>query len=89
MSNVLLDIWAIFDSLSFRVALSFQWVLSHARLSGNKLADSLAKTEQHSTFAHVSSPLAPVIAKIRYIRCNEINNLFDRLIRLYSTYKSG
>jgi len=32
------------DSLSSRVALSFQWVPGHAGLLGNKLADLLAKT---------------------------------------------
>jgi len=38
------DIWDLFDSISFRVALNFQWVPSHAGLPGIELAESLAKT---------------------------------------------
>jgi len=56
------DIWDLSDSLSSRVALSFQWVPSHAGLPGNKLADSLAKTGATFTFAHVPCPLALTIA---------------------------
>jgi len=62
------DIWDFSDSLSSRVALSFQWVSGHAGLPDNELADSLAKTEATLSFIHVSSPLASVIEKIRNTR---------------------
>jgi len=62
------DIWDLSDFHSFRVALSFQWVPDHAGLPGNKLTDSLAKTGTTLPFTYDSSPLAPVIAKIRYSR---------------------
>jgi len=39
------DIWDLSDSLSSHVALSFQWVPSHAGLSGNERADLLAKCQ--------------------------------------------
>jgi len=58
------DIWNLSYSLSFRVALSFQWVRGHAGLPGNELADSLAKTGATLPFTHVPCPLAPTIAKI-------------------------
>jgi len=41
------------DFLSSRVALSFQWVLSHAELPGNEQADSLAKTGATLPFTHI------------------------------------
>jgi len=62
------DIWDLSDSLSFRVALSFQWVPGHDGLPGNELADLLAKTGETLPFTHVSCSLAPTIAKIRYTR---------------------
>jgi len=37
------DIWDLSDSLSSRVALSFQWIPGHTGLSGNEWADALAK----------------------------------------------
>jgi len=40
------DIWTLSDSISSRVALSFQWV-PIMLLHGNELADSLAKPEQY------------------------------------------
>jgi len=62
------NIWDLSDFLSSRVAISFQWVPGHAKLPGNELADALAKTEATLSFAHVPSPLDPVIAKIRHTR---------------------
>jgi len=62
------DIWDLSDSHSFRVALSFQWVPSHAGLPGNELTDSLTKTEATLPFTHVPRPLAPTVAKIRHTR---------------------
>jgi len=41
--------------------------LSHAGLSGNELADLLAKIGAKLSFAHVPSPLASVIVKIRHM----------------------
>jgi len=52
------DVWDLSNSLSYRVALSFQWVFGHAGLPGNELADSLAKTGATLPFTHVSCPLA-------------------------------
>jgi len=60
------DIWDLSDSLSSRVALSFQWVPGHAGLPGNEPADSFTKTGATSPLTHVPSPLAPVIAKFRH-----------------------
>jgi len=71
------DIWALSDTLSFSVALSFQWVLGHAGLSGNELIDLLAKTGLTSPFSYVSNPLAPVIPKIRHTRY--ANSLFCQI----------
>jgi len=62
------DTWNLSDSLSSRVALSFQWIPGHAGLPGNEVADSLAKTGATLPFTHVSSPLASVIVKIRHTR---------------------
>jgi len=62
------DIWDLSSSLSSRVAISFQWVPGHAGLSGNELADSLAKTGATLPVAHVPCSLAPTIAKIRHTR---------------------
>jgi len=50
------------------VALSSQWIFSHAGLHGNKLVDLLAKTGATLPLAYVLSPLDPVIAKIRHTR---------------------
>jgi len=47
------DIWDLSESLSSRVALSFQWISGHAGLPGNELADSLAKTGATLLFTHV------------------------------------
>jgi len=49
------------DSLSFRVALSFQWVSGHAGLPDNELADSLTQIGATLSFAHVPSLLGSVI----------------------------
>jgi len=56
------------DSLSSRVALSFQWVLGHAGLTDNELADSLTKTGTTLPFTNVPYLLASNIAKIRHTR---------------------
>jgi len=66
-TKILLECLGLSDFLSSLVALSFQWVPGHARLPGNELTDSLAKTGVTLRFTHVHSPLAPVIAKIRHI----------------------
>jgi len=58
--------WHISDSLSSRVALSFQWLPGHAGLSGNELADSVAKIGTILPFTHVPCPLDLTIAKIRH-----------------------
>jgi len=60
------DIWNLSNSLSSRVALSFQWVPGHAGLPSKELAKSLAKTGATLPVTHVPSPLTPVIAKIRH-----------------------
>jgi len=60
------DVWNFFNSLSSRVALSFQWVPGHAGLPGNERADSLAKTGVTLPVTYVPCPLAPTIAKIRH-----------------------
>jgi len=70
------DIWDLSDYLSARVALRIQWVPGHAELSDNELTDLLAKTGTTRSFAHVSSPLAPVIAKIRHIRYSTWRGIF-------------
>jgi len=62
------DIWDLSNSLSFRVAVSFQWVPGHAGLPGNEWADSLAKTGATLSVTRVPLPLAPTIAKTRHIR---------------------
>jgi len=59
------DIWAHSDSLSSHVALKLP---GPAGLPGNELAYSIAKTGATLSFAHVPSPLASVIAKIRHTR---------------------
>jgi len=41
------DNWALSDTLSSHVALSFQWVLEHSGLCGNELTGLLSKPEQH------------------------------------------
>jgi len=61
------EIWDLFPSLfSCCVALSFQWVPSHAGHPENERADSLAKTGPTLLVTHVPCPLAPIIAKIRH-----------------------
>jgi len=58
------DVWTPSDSMSFRVALCFQWVTLHARLRGNNLADSLTKTGATFSSIEVPSLLVPVIVKL-------------------------
>jgi len=65
-TKFILDVWDFFDSLSSRVALSFQWVPGHAGLPGNERTYLLAKTGATLHFTHVPIPLASVIAKIRH-----------------------
>jgi len=60
------NIWDLSDSLSFRVALSFQWIPGYAGFPGNERADSLAKTGATLPVEHVPCPLAPTIAKVRH-----------------------
>jgi len=47
------DIWDLTDSLSSRVALSFQCIPGHAGLLGNERAGSLAKTGATLSVTHV------------------------------------
>jgi len=60
-------IWALSDSLSFCIALSFPWVSNHAGLPSDELSDLLAKTGATLPFVHVPSLLDTVIAKIRHM----------------------
>jgi len=64
-------IWDLSDSLSSRIALSFQWVPGQAGLHGNELADSLAKTEQHSPL-----PMFPAHWPRSLQRLDTLANLF-------------
>jgi len=50
------NIWDLSDSLSSRVALSFQWVPGHAGLPGNERGDLLAKTGETLPVTHVLYP---------------------------------
>jgi len=74
------DIWDLSDSFLSRVALNFQLVPSHAGLPCNELVDSLAKTGATLPFTYVPSPLALVIAKIRYTRYSWRRNLSHNLL---------
>jgi len=84
------DIWDLSDSLSSRVALSFQWISGYAKLPGNELADSLAKTRATLPFTHVPRPLVPIIAKIRHTRYSSWrrnlshNSLFCQILTVSS-----
>ena len=60
------NVWSLASYLSNNTTLSFQWIPGHAGLPGNEKADLLAKTGASLPTDAISSPLLPVIAKVRY-----------------------